>query len=138
MGHEEVISLDEVRATRHLSQLRQRLYERFDQWLDALEPYLDDTPMSLPDLTTVMWQLRQDLMGRLTETVIDHTHALEAEQTHADCPPCHRTLKRRREARCMVDTLIGPVELRRPYFYCSACHHGRHPLDDTLDRSSGF
>jgi hypothetical protein len=133
MGHEEVISLDEVRATRHLSQLRQRLHERFDQWLDALEPYLDDTPMSLPDLTTVMWQLRQDLMGRLTETVIDHTHASEAEQTHADCPTCHRTLKRRREARRTVDTLIGPVELRRPYFYCSACHHGRHPLDDTLD-----
>jgi len=70
MGHEEVISLDEVRATRHLSQLRQRLHERFDQWLDALEPYLDDTPMSLPDLTTVMWQLGQDLMGRLTETVL--------------------------------------------------------------------
>jgi hypothetical protein len=42
-------------------------------------------------------------------------------------------LKRRREARRTVDTLIGPVALRRPYFYCSACHHGRHPLDDTLD-----
>src|SRR5688500_15525962 len=86
-----------------------------------------------------MWQLRQDLMGRLTETVIDHTHASEAEQTHADCPTCHRTLKRRREARRTVDTLIGPVELSRPYFYCSTCYHGLHTPYDIIDvGSSGY
>jgi hypothetical protein len=31
--------------------LRQRLHERFDQWLDMLALHLDDEPMSLPDLT---------------------------------------------------------------------------------------
>ena len=71
MGHAEVISLDEVRATQHWSQLRQRLHESFDQWLDMLEPHLGDEPMSLSDLTAVMGQLRQDLMGGLTETVME-------------------------------------------------------------------
>jgi hypothetical protein len=65
MGQAELISLDHMRATHHLSQLRQRLHECFDQWLDTLESYLDDKPMSLPDLTAVMGQLRQDLMGSL-------------------------------------------------------------------------
>src|SRR5688572_587287 len=53
MGHAEVISLDEVRATHHLSQWRQRLHERFDRWLDTLETHLDDTPMNLPDLSDI-------------------------------------------------------------------------------------
>jgi hypothetical protein len=61
MGHAEVISSDEVRATQRLSQLRQQLHESFDQWLDRLEPHLDDEPMSLTDLTAVMRQLRQDV-----------------------------------------------------------------------------
>jgi hypothetical protein len=73
MGHAEVISLDEVRATQRLGQLRQQLHDNFDQWLDSLEPHLDDEPMSLLDLTAVMGQLRQGLMGGLTETVIEHT-----------------------------------------------------------------
>ena len=65
MGQAALISLDHMRATHHLSQLRQRMHECFHQWLDMLEPSLDDKPMSLPDLTAVMGQLRQDLMGRL-------------------------------------------------------------------------
>jgi hypothetical protein len=35
-----------MRATHHLSQLRQRLHECFDQWLDMLEPYLEDEDVS--------------------------------------------------------------------------------------------
>ena len=66
MGQVALISLDHMRATHHLSQLRQRMHECFDQWLDMLEPSLDDKPMSLPDLTAVMGQLRQDLMGSLS------------------------------------------------------------------------
>ena len=37
MGCAEVISLDEVRARKHWTTLRQRLHERFDRWLDLLE-----------------------------------------------------------------------------------------------------
>ena len=71
MGHAEIIPLDDARATHHRRQLRQKLHECFEQWLDTLESYLDDKPMTLPDLTAVMGQLRQDLMSGLTETVID-------------------------------------------------------------------
>lgn len=137
MGQAEIISLDHMRATHHLSQLRQRLHECFDQWLDMLEPYLEDKPMSLSDLTAVMGQLRQDLMGGLTETVIDHTHAAEIEQTQADCPTCDRSLSVRRQAHRTVDTLIGQVRLKRPYFYCTGCRQGLHPLDASLEVVAG-
>ena len=136
MGHAEVISLDEVRATQRLSQLRQQLHESFDQWLDRLEPHLDDEPMSLPDLTAVIGQWRQDLMGGLTETVIEHTYTAEREQTQAECPTCDGSLSVRRQAHRTVDPLIGAVRLKRPYFYCVGGRQGFHPLDAALDVST--
>jgi hypothetical protein len=137
MGQAEIISLDEVRATQHRSQLRQRLHDRFDQWLDTLAPSLDAEPMSLTDLTDVMGQLRQDLMGGLTETVIEHTHAAKMKQTQAACPSCDGSLSVRRLAHRTVDTLIGPVRLKRPYFYCTGCRQGFHPLDASLEVVAG-
>ena len=35
MGCAEVISLDEVRARKQWTTLRQQLHERFDQWIDT-------------------------------------------------------------------------------------------------------
>lgn len=37
MGTAEIISFEEVRASKQWSTLRQQLHERFDHWLDTLE-----------------------------------------------------------------------------------------------------
>ena len=42
MGCAEVISLDEVRASKHWTTLRQQLHEHFDQWLDEVEAELPE------------------------------------------------------------------------------------------------
>jgi hypothetical protein len=36
-----------------------------------------------------------------------------------------------------VDTLIGEVEVQRPYFYCRACRQGHYPLDERLGLNTG-
>ena len=36
-----------------------------------------------------------------------------------------------------VETMVGPVELERPYFYCRACRAGLYPLDDALGLVAG-
>jgi hypothetical protein len=36
-----------------------------------------------------------------------------------------------------VETLVGPVELERPYGYCRACRAGLYPLDDALGWVAG-
>ena len=46
MGQAEIISIDQARTTRHFTQLRQRLHECFDQWLDTVReqivgPFVD-------------------------------------------------------------------------------------------------
>ena len=35
-----------------------------------------------------------------------------------------------------VETMIGPVKLKRPYFWCENCSEGFYPLDETLKLSS--
>ena len=42
MSCAEVISLDQVRARKHWTTLRQQLHERFDRWLDRLESALPE------------------------------------------------------------------------------------------------
>lgn len=40
---------------------------------------------------------------------------------------------RARELVCRtVETMVGPVQLERPYFYCRACRSGVYPLDEVL------
>jgi hypothetical protein len=126
-----------VRATQRLSQLRQRLHEAFDQWLDTLEPPLGNEPMSLPDGTDALGMWRQDLMGSLMETIIEHPYAAEMEQTQAECPTCDRSLSVPRQAHRTVETLMGPVRLKRPYFSCTTCRQGLHPLDVSLKVVAG-
>jgi hypothetical protein len=36
-----------------------------------------------------------------------------------------------------VETLIGEIEVHRPYFYCRHCRRGRYPLDESLDLRAG-
>ncbi|RLG31040.1 hypothetical protein DRN97_09835 [Methanosarcinales archaeon] len=43
-----------------------------------------------------------------------------------------RMLNRRDMHERTVETMIGEIKLRRPYFYCTNCKKGFHPLDDAL------
>jgi hypothetical protein len=88
-------------------------------------------------VTATVWALRQQLTGGLTETVVAHAHASERQRTQARCPPCARVLTVQAHVRRTVETMVGPVALERPYFYCRSCRVGLSPLDDALGVVSG-
>ena len=54
MGCAEVIALDEVRARKHWTTLRQRVHERFDQWLDQLETALPEGEPTLGQVSATI------------------------------------------------------------------------------------
>jgi hypothetical protein len=85
MGCAEVISLSEVRASPQWQRLRNALHARFDQWLDRLEEQLPDPKTSLAAVTEAVWQLRQDLTGGLSETMIEQAHVGERTRQDASC-----------------------------------------------------
>jgi hypothetical protein len=132
MGAAEGIAFEEIRASKQWNTLRHQLHERFDQWLDTLETQWREPPSTLPEVTATVWALRQQLTGGITETMVKQAHEGERQRTQACCPRCTRVLKMQAHVGRTVETMVGPVELERPYFYCRACRVGLYPFDDAL------
>jgi len=137
MGAAEIISLDEVRARKQWESLRHQLQARFDQWLDRLEEQWPESEPTLAAVTETVWDLRHALTGSLTETLVAHKHQAEYTRQQSHCPQCDRLLTARAPVPRTVETMVGPVQLERPYFYCRPCHCGVYPLDEVLGLTAG-
>jgi hypothetical protein len=137
MGSAQVISLSEVRASTQWQRLRDDLHTRFDQWLDQLQEQLPNPQTRLAEVTEAVWQLRQELTGGLSETIVEHAHRGELTRQSARCPQCHRQLPARPVVARTVETMVGPVQVERPYFYCPSGCGGVYPLDQVLDLAPG-
>ena len=137
MGCAEIISFDEVRARKHWTTLRQRLHERFDRWLDQLETALPEGEPTLGQVSATIWALRQQLTGGVAETIVHHTYHEEQDRSQMPCPTCARLLPARGPVPRGVETMVGLVELERPYFYCQGCRAGSYPLDEVLGVRAG-
>jgi hypothetical protein len=53
-------------------------------------------------------------------------------QRRVACPCGQQAQYRELRSRRLL-TMVGPVELRRPYYLCAHCHHGQFPVDAQLD-----
>jgi hypothetical protein len=137
MGAAEIIAFEEVRARKQWSTLRQQLHKRFDQWLDTLEQQWHEPPSTLTEVTAMVWDLRQQLTGGITETIVTHIHRGERDCTQVTCPRCDGMLRARERVCRTVETMVGPVQLERPYFYCRSCRLGRYPYDEALGVVAG-
>jgi hypothetical protein len=137
MGCAEIISLPEVRARKQWDTLRQQLHERFDQWIDTFEKQLREPPSTLTEVTETVWALRQQLTGGITETIVAHVHRGEHDRTQVNCPRCDGVLRARELVCRTVETMVGPVQLERPYFYCRPCRFGLSPFDEALGVVAG-
>jgi len=137
MGAAAIISLAAVRERKQQAEFRRQLHERLDDWLDALEETVKEPRPTLEQLTRAVWEGRQELTGSLTETLLEQRYGAEREQTTAPCPQCGRAVAARGIVRRTLQTLVGEVELRRPYFYCGVCGQGFAPLDRALGVAMG-
>jgi hypothetical protein len=81
--------------------------------------------------------LRQQLPGGLPEAIVAHVHRGEPDRTQVTCPRCHGVLTAREHVCRTVETMGGPVQLERPYFYCRTCREGMDPLDEARGLVAG-
>lgn len=133
----EVIVLDDVRASHQRQVLRQQLHERFDRWLDELETQLPETDPTVAQVSETIWTLRQGLTAGVAQTIIEYTHQEERDREYWNCATCDGLLKARPAVSRTAQTLIGDLEVQRPYFYCRKCHRGHSPLDEHLGLRAG-
>jgi len=137
MGAAAVISLAAVREQKQRAEFRQQLHERFEHWLDTLEEQMREPKPTLEQITRAVWGSRQELTGSLTEALVQHRYGREQAQRTAPCPQCGRLVAARAGVSRTVETVVGSVELDRPYFYCVPCGQGFFPLDTALGLAAG-
>ncbi len=133
MGAAAGVSLAEVRPARCHAEARQRLHEHFDRGLDQVDSGMKQKPPTLDQLAQAVFARRQDLLGQVTQGLVEHTHRRTLAQDTTGCPHCGRTLAARGPVRRTVETLVGPVTLERAYVYCGLCQVGFSPLDEALE-----
>lgn len=102
-----------------------------------MQAQLPNPQAHLAEVTEAVWNLRQDLTGGLSETIVAHGHAGEVTRQCARCPGCGRRLTARPLVARTVETLVGAVQVERPYFYCTSGCGGFSPMDDALGLRSG-
>ena len=130
-----VVPLEEYRQAEVWRETRQRLRERFDEWLDKLEAEVTEDRPSLQELTQAAFGLGHELTGMVTESLIESRYSDALDQQAMSCPTCDRFLRARAAPTRTVETMVGRVSLRRPYFYCVRCERGYYPLDEALKLS---
>jgi Uncharacterised protein family (UPF0236) len=132
-----VISLAEVREQKQRAEERQHLHACFDRWLDTLETHMKTPKPTLEELTHAVWECRQELTGQLSATLLEQHFAAEQAQRQAPCPQCGHEVEARAVPTRIVETLVGKVEVARPYFYCVPCGRGFAPLEAVLGLAAG-
>ena len=134
-----ILSLEVFQERQSQDRFRSRAHEALDEWLDRVETQMSERgscPPTLMEITAAMSQERSGLTAALVEAFVERRHGQFLTQEEAACPKCERLLRARPSRSRTVETLLGPVTLERPYFYCVGCHHGFYPLDEALGLSA--
>ena len=97
----------EVRERKQQAECRRHVHERLEQWLDALEEHVKEPKPTLEQLTRAVWERRQELMGSLTEALLERSYEAEQGQRSAPCPQCGRSVAARAVVSRGVSTLVG-------------------------------
>jgi len=108
-------------------------HDALDKWLEGFRPFFErEDPPGLVELSDHLQQTRSEFLSSCMQAAIERLFPHMLEQTQAQCPRCKRTLSRRRSDERKVSTMQGQFSIWRPYFYCTSCRHGFHPMDALL------
>ena len=136
MGLAAVVSLPEFQQMKRRVGLRAQLHDALDHWSDQVEAEMKESKPTLRQITQAVFNRRQELTEAVTEGLIESRYGAEQEQDLRTCPDCGRVLRARRAPGRSVETMVGTIRVKRPYFYCPHCHQGSYPLDEALELSA--
>jgi hypothetical protein len=134
-----VISLEWYQAQQAEQTFRSQVHQQIDVFLDRLEEQMDTQEEDSPplwELTETVRRERAALTGSIVQAYVEKVYGDYLQQAEARCPHCSHSLNARKPEPRTVETLVGPVTLPRPYFYCRRCRYGFYPLDEALGLSS--
>lgn len=116
-----------------VEEARSLAHKALDQWFDQVSSLFGSGKSpTINELSRQFSDTRGELMGTVMQAMVEKACHHHLHQKHAPCPECARVFKRKRFDRKTLSTMHGEFTLDRPYFYCTVCKIGFHPLDDVL------
>ncbi len=107
--------------------LRDALLEQMTTLVDAVGGWLDAQPRTLAELE----QRTQAQLHHLGQALLTGLCAVQVSSYPVATVACRcgGVAQYQRQRAIQVHTLLGRVQVRRPYSLCPACHQGQAPLD---------
>jgi acyl carrier protein phosphodiesterase len=115
---------------------KQMLHDELDNWIDGIEDVFDtDKQPTVMELSELFTETRQKFLGNCLQILIEHKYSEQLHQEFCNCPKCGALCKKRRDDQKQITTMQGQSVIIRPWFYCTNCLHGFHPIDQVLEIS---
>jgi len=115
---------------------RQVMHEELDKMIDRLAVVFEEGRRpSLAELSDMITEVRQEFLGSCLQHLVEEKYAPEAEQESSPCPQCGKICSKRRVVAKKLETMQGPCDLKRTWFYCTDCGRGFTPLDTVAEIS---
>ena len=117
-----------------LEEFRKVAYKAIDEWTEKFRDFFErDKPPTISEISDRFTQTRHLFLEACFEGLVTRLAEESLKQRHAKCPKCQRPLPRKRVDKKEISTLHGSFTIERPYFYCTDCRHGFHPMDEILE-----
>lgn len=128
-----LIAFTQEQFSPFLEEFHAMAHEALDRWLEGFRSFFEsEEPPGLEGLSNHFQKTRSQFLSACMQAAVEKLFPHLIEQIQAQCPRCGKTLTRKRLDERKVSTMQGEFSIWRPYFYCSPCHHGFHPLDKVL------
>lgn len=132
MEQASVALISEYQQAKQREEIRAQLHKAIDEWIDKVDAGMKERKPTLEQITGEVFKLRQELTAAVTKTLMAGRYQSEQEQRYYQCPGCGRSLRERGKPERNVETMVGTIEIKRPYFYCQKCSRSYYPMDEAL------
>ena len=140
---------EEVLEEKEWENIRKEIHKSADQWLEKVRENMSKKKeelekksegekkkkYTLDEISQAVFEMRGELTGMITQSMMMEIHKKDLNQESMVCPHCKRILKSRELEKRTVETMVGAVNMERPYFYCTKCKEGFCPSDQSIGLS---
>ncbi len=110
------------------------VHDAVDEWVENFRDFFERGELpSITEISDRFHKTRPEFFGQCIESILSSLASDFSRQEYADCPECGRYVRSKRIDKRKVSTVSGDFVLSRPYFYCTDCGSGFHPMDEQLE-----
>lgn len=123
-------------GTNEQKRFRETMHRELDKFLDQMTGvFEEERRQTLAELSDTLTQKRGDFLGACLQHLLEERYSDELNREESPCPYCGKLCRKRRDVTKKLQTMQGPCELKRPWFYCASCGRGFVPLDTEAELS---